>query len=156
MATGSLTRHEIFEYLRPDELNALSESAETLNFKAGATVYQRGQKAICLYVVLSGQVALRLQQKRGVSILIDQVGSGNMFGCSACHAADSYALTAQCMEDSEILRIEAATLNKLLEKDLRMGYAIQSQISQVYFRRYIEATEKLQAIVMSLPVESSP
>ncbi len=156
MAIGSLTRHEIFEYLRPDELNALSESAETLNFKAGATIYQRGQKAVFLYVVLSGQVALRLPKNRGVSILIDQLGSGDMFGSCVSHAADTYALTAQCMEDSEILKIEAAILNELLEKDLRMGYAIQSQISQIYFKRYIEAMEKLQAIVMNIPLESSP
>ncbi len=155
MAIGSLTRQEIFEYLRPDELDALSESAATLSFKAGATVYQRGQKANFLYLVLSGQVVLRLQKNGGVSILIDQLGSGDMFGSCASRAAESYALTAQCMEDSEILRIEAAVLNKLLEKDLRMGYAIQSQISQVYFKRYIETMEKLQAIVMHLPLQSS-
>ena len=155
MAIGSLTRQEIFEYLRPDELNALSESAETLNFKAGATVYHRGQKATCLYVVLSGQVALRIQKNGRLSILIDQLGVGDIFGSCASHAADSYALTAQCMEDSEVLRIEAVTLNKLLEKDLRMGYAIQSKISQVYFKRYVEAMEKLQAIVMNIPLESS-
>ena len=42
----------------------------------------------------------------------------------------------------------------LLDDDPRMGYAIQSKISQIYFKRYVEATNKLQAIVMNLPLEA--
>lgn len=155
MATATLERRVIFEYLRPDELDALSGSAETLCFKAGDTVYESGAKADYLYVVLSGQVALRLPGKKGVNILIDQVTCGDIFGsCVAC-TMDYYTLSAQCTADSRLLRIEAAALKELLDKDLRMGYAIQCEISQIYFKKYIETMEKLQAVVKNIPIESS-
>jgi hypothetical protein len=34
-----------------------------------------------------------------------------------------------------------------------MGYAIQSKISEIYFRRYVEAMNKLQAIIMNIPLQ---
>jgi hypothetical protein len=43
----------------------------------------------------------------------------------------------------------------LLDHDLQLGYALQSYISSVYFRRYIESITKLQAVVHSLPLAPS-
>ena len=53
--------------------------------------------------------------------------------------------------------IEAAVrqVKKLMEKDLKMGYALQVRISQIYFNRYIDSMQKLQAIVMNIPIESA-
>ena len=40
-----------------------------------------------------------------------------------------------------------------MDEELQMGYAIQSQISKIYFNRYIETMRKLQAIVLNIPIE---
>ena len=61
----------------------------------------------------------------------------------------------QCTEDSELLKIGAVSLKRLLDDDPRMGYTIQSKISEIYFRRYIETMRKLQSIVMNIPLEST-
>ena len=53
------------------------------------------------------------------------------------------------------LKIEASTLKKLLDDDLVMGYALQSMISRIYFTRYVETMNKLQAIVQSIPLETA-
>lgn len=155
MAIERLGRQEIFEFLRPEQVDALSNAAEVKKLKAGETVYQKGEKAEHFYIVLSGQVALRLPGKEGVSIPIDQLSGGAMFGSCVSAAMDSYALTAQCTEDSELLKIGAVSLKRLLDDDPRMGYTIQSKISEIYFRRYIETMRKLQSIVMNIPLESA-
>ena len=36
-----------------------------------------------------------------------------------------------------------------------MGDALQTQITALYFGRYIETMQKLQAIVMNLPIQST-
>jgi CRP-like cAMP-binding protein len=152
MARTRLEREEIFDFLRPEQVNALSESAEVVKLKAGETVYEQGEKATFFYVVNSGQVTLRLPGKGGVSILIDQLGRGSMFGSCVSFEMRSYVLTAQCTQPTELLKLKAAALKRLLDDDPRMGYAIQSRISQIYFERYIEAMKKLQAIVMNIPL----
>jgi DNA invertase Pin-like site-specific DNA recombinase len=52
------------------------------------------------------------------------------------------------------LGIGYATLKRLLDDDARLGYAVQSRISQIYFDRYIEAVKKLQAIISTIPLET--
>jgi CRP-like cAMP-binding protein len=144
---------EVFGFLRPEQVDAISERAERVELPAGATVYERGAKADYLYTVLDGEVTLRLPGKGGLSVVIDQVRKGDMFGSCVCFQRDSYALTAQCGADSALLRIESSALKELMDNDLRMGYALQTRLSAVYFGRYIETMRKLQAITMSLPIE---
>ncbi|MEJ2215279.1 MAG: cyclic nucleotide-binding domain-containing protein [Gemmatimonadota bacterium] len=151
-----LVAHDVFSFLRPEQVNAISERAERVRFPAGAIVYERGEKPDYLYAVLDGQVTLHLPGAGGFSIVIDQLGPGDMFGSCMCFQRNAYALTAQCARDCELLKIEAAALKELMDRDLRMGYALQTRISAIYFGRYIETMQKLQAVTMSLPMEYTP
>ena len=45
-------------------------------------------------------------------------------------------------------------MKSLMEKDQRMGHHLQSFISNAYFNRYVDTMQKLQSIVMNLPVEA--
>jgi CRP-like cAMP-binding protein len=155
MATEILEGHEIFRFLRPDQVKELSDTAETVSLQTGETVYQRGEKASHFFVVQSGQVSLRLPGPEGVSILIDQLNRGAVFGSCICLDIDSYSATAQCTGDSQLLKIDAAALKHMMEDDLRAGYAIQTYISKTYFKRYIDTMSKLQAIIMNIPLAIS-
>ena len=151
--TEPIQAQDVFEFLRPEQVHSISNASERISYKAGDTVYQKGAKADYLYTILEGQVALRLPGKSGTNIIIDQLTKGAFFGSCACVRRDAYALTAQCTEDSELLRIERVALKELMEKDLMMGYYLQSKLSEIYFSRYIETMKKLQAIVMNIPIE---
>jgi len=153
MQTAQLEGSEIFQRLRPEQMNVLSSAATEVSFLAGDTVFLRGEPADDFFVVLEGQVALRMLRPDGVSVLIDEVTAGAVFGSCVCFEIETYTLTAQCTEDSRILKIKAATLKKLMDDDLVLGYAIQTVISRVYFKRYIDTMRKLQAIVQSIPLE---
>ena len=154
MAIETLKRQEIFSFLRPEQVDALSDAAEVIKLKAGEVVYRKGAKPEYFFIVLNGEVALRLPGRGEMSILIDEISDGTMFGSCVCLALDSYVCTAQCTKESELLKIRTAVLKELLDDDPRMGYAIQSRISQIYFKRYLETMKKLQAIVMNIPLET--
>lgn len=153
--TETLVAQEVFGSLRSDQVNQISEAAERVSCAAGETVYSRGARAEYFFVVLEGEVTLRMPGKGGVSVVIDQLGKGAMFGSCVCFNRDSYALTAQCTTDSQLLRVKSAVLRDLMDRDLVMGYALQTRISQIYFTRYLETMKKLQAIVMNIPIEPS-
>ncbi len=154
MQTAQLESHEIFQLLRPEQVNTLSAAAEEISLRAGDVVFQRGEAADNFYVVLEGQVALRLPRADGVSVLIDEVTEGTIFGSCVCFQIDSYTLSATCSADSRILKIKAATLKKLMDDDPIMGYAIQTHISRAYFKRYVDTMRKLQSIIQSIPLEA--
>jgi len=154
MVAERLKRQEIFQRLRPEQVDLLSEASKVTKFKAGEMVYRQGEKAERFYIVLKGQVSLRLPARTaGLSVLIDELTEGDLFGGCVSSNLDAYSLNAQCMEDSEILVTSVSALRAIMDRDPRIGYVIQSGISEIYFKRYIETMEKLQAIVMNIPVE---
>ena len=150
-----LIAQEVFGFLRPEQVNALSEASEKVMYEAGSIVYEKGAKAAHFYTIMNGEVTLRLPGRSGINIVIDQLTKGAMFGSCVCFRSDAYALTAQCTEDSELLKIDNAALKNLMDSDLMMGYALATRLSEIYFGRYIETMEKLQAIVMNIPIESA-
>lgn len=151
---GTLTAREVFAFLLPEQVNAISEAAERLTCVTGDTVYAKNDKADHFFIVLDGEITLRLPGKGGVSLVIDQLGKGAVFGGCIGYPRKAYALTAQCSEDAQLLKIRNSALKSLMERDLRMGYHLQGYISNAYFRRYIDTMQKLQAIVMNIPVEA--
>ena len=155
MAIEQLDRSEVFQFLRPDQLKKISDVAHVESFRAGETVYEKGARADHFYIVLEGQVSLRLPGRSGVSIQIDELTSGAIFGSCVCFQLVDYSLNAQCTRDSRLLKISSAILKELMDQDLVMGYTIQTQISRIYFQRYIETMNKLQSIVMNLPLEAT-
>ena len=148
-----LESQDVFGYLLPKQVHAISETAETIVLHAGQTVYAHGEPADFIYVVLDGEVMLRLPGRGGVSVPIDQVGAGALFGSCVCFDIATYSTTAQSIGESRLLKIRARVFKELMDDDPRMGYALQRRISQIYFRRYLDTMRKLQTVVMSLPVE---
>ena len=108
-----LSAPDVFGFLRPEQVNAISEAAERLTCSAGEIVYRQGERADHFFTVLEGEVALRLPGRGGFSIVIDQLTRKAMFGACVCFNRDSYALTAQCVEDSVLLKTQNAALKKL-------------------------------------------
>lgn len=154
MVHERLVGQEVFQFLRPEQMKAISDVAEVVEFGAGDTVYEKDSRANHFYVVLDGQVSLRLPGPSSVSIQIDELTKGAMFGSCVCFQLIDYSLNAQCTSASKLLKIESATLKELMDNDLLMGYTIQTQISRIYFNRYIDTMKKLQSIVLSLPLET--
>ncbi|MFA4917355.1 MAG: cyclic nucleotide-binding domain-containing protein [Syntrophales bacterium] len=147
--TMKLKGKEIFDYLTPKQVEKISNSAVIIQCKAGEPVYERGEKATHFFIVLKGKVSLVYPVKKGMNVTIDELTAGNMFGLSSFFEMDHhYYLSAQCLEDSEILKIKFETLKRLMEEELLLGYMLQTKISEVYFKRYINAMKNLKAVVL--------
>ena len=50
MTTATLNATKVFSYLRPEEIDILSNYASTEQYKAGAIVYRKGQPAARAHV----------------------------------------------------------------------------------------------------------
>lgn len=154
MPVEPLNKEGIFKYLRPDQIDVLSKYADLMDLKAGAYVYHRGANAKFFYVVISGRVLLQIPgKKKNADIIIEQLGEGGVFGRCISFSLNSYFLDAKCLENTQVLRINADVLREILEEDLHMGYHLQSEISRVYYLRYIDTMKKLQAMVQNIPAD---
>ncbi len=151
MERTGLRGHNLFQMLQPKQVETISDATEELVLDAGSAVYHAGEPAEYLYVVREGRVALR-GVSGGVTLHVDDVMPGEIFGTCLCSGRNTYALEAQCEEKTTLMRVRADVFNRTLHNDPILGYAVQAYISGVYFRRYLDAITKLQTVVQALPL----
>ena len=149
MVIEKLKSHELFRPLSPKEVEKISAASGVMKLKEGERVYGDGFPATHLFVLLKGRVELQRPTKEGLVLLVDDLAEGSVFGVSSLTGMERHLLDAVCVEDSEVLKLEARVLRQVLDENPRVGYAIQQKISEIFFKRYVEAMEKLQAIVQA-------
>jgi CRP-like cAMP-binding protein len=151
MVGEKLQHHELFGLLTPKEVERLSNVSGVVKLRKGERVYAEGIPASHLFVLLKGKVELRRPAKGRLSLLVDEVGEGGVFGVSSLTGGDRYLLNAECVEDSEVLKVESQTLRRILDENPAIGYTVQRRISQIFFKRYVDAMERLRSVAMAVP-----
>ena len=155
MNTESLSSHEVFSFLRPQQLKAVSDVSQVVLCGKGETVFRNGEPASFLYAVLEGQVSLDLSRENGGSVHIDDVSTGALFGSCLCFDRNSYAVTATCSAAAKLLKISADRLKQVMDDDPATGYQVQRMVSRTYFTRYLETMKMLQNIAATLALKAS-
>lgn len=146
--TGELKKVELFTVFSDAQLKKVAEITEKKSYKAKAHVYERGDRAKYLFVVTKGLVSLReLQPGDQVGIAFEMRERGEMFGAACFMKPQQYTLTAFCLEDSELIAVDADKLFDLCDTDPEMGYKLMRKIAQLYFERYKVAKRQLREMV---------
>ena len=152
MAVEKLERHELFELLSPKEIERLSGASGVVKLKEGERLCSEDIPASHLFVLLKGRVELKRPTKGGPSLLIEDLLPGSIFGVSCLTGTERYLLNAECVEDSEVLKMEGGVLRQILDESPLVGYTIQRKISQIFFKRYVYAMERLESIMQAMPL----
>ena len=155
MVGEMLQQHELFGLLTPKEVETLSNVSGVIKLGKGEIVYGEGIPASHLFVLLKGRVELRRPAKGGVSFLVDEVAEGGVFGVSSLTGGERYLLNAKCVEDSEVLKVESQVLRGILDDNPAIGYALQRRISEIFFKRYVDAMERLRSTLLAVLMETT-
>ena len=139
---------ELFDLLSDEQLEKLAEITEKKSYKTHDHIYERGNAAKHLFVVKKGLVSLRrIDPGDEVGIAFETREPGELFGAASFMHPQYYTLTAVCLEDSEVLAIDADKLFELCKKDPTVGYQLMLKIAQIYFERYKTAKRSLHDVV---------
>ncbi len=145
---SDLRQYEIFGVFSDDQLSELARISEKKAYKRPEHIYERGDPATHLFLVNKGLVSLRdIRFGDLVGISFETCGPGALFGTASLMKPHEYSLTAVCMEDSEVIAIEAKGLSELCEKSPGLGHCFMLVIAQLYFERYKRAKKQLCEMV---------
>ncbi|MGD8980760.1 MAG: cyclic nucleotide-binding domain-containing protein [Desulfobacterales bacterium] len=157
---------KVEEFNKFDFFNAFSEKqlAELIkvtgkkNYAKGSNIYKEGDRANQIFIVSKGWVSLRkIDPEKDIGISFENRGRGELFGTACFMKPQQYTLNAICMEDSEVLVMDADKLFDLFQKDYQIGYLFLKEIATVYFERYKSVKKQLYemvkapAIITALP-----
>lgn len=139
---------ELFGILSDAQLDELAKISEERSFNKGDRIYQKGDRAKDMFVVLKGLVSLReINPGDEVGIAFERRERGEFFGSASFMKPQEYTLTAVCLEDTEVVTVDADRLFELCEQDPDLGYKFMKKIAQIYFERYKVAKRQIHEMV---------
>lgn len=149
-----LTGHTLFQSFPPEQVESISRVSSSRELEKGAIIYDSDRKATHVFVLLEGEVHLRMPATQGeTGMLVSRVGKGEFFGIAPLLGCDRYTTRAQCAGASKILYIEAQALATLLKANPLIGQQMMSVVARVYFDRYQRMIERIQKVITDLAVD---
>lgn len=151
-------KFDFFNAFSEKQLAELAKVTEKKTFKKGSEIYKEGDRANHIFMVSKGWVSLRkVDPERDLGISFENREKGELFGTACFMKPQEYTLNAICMEDSEVMAMDADKLFDLFQKDYQIGYLFLREIAKVYFERYKSVKRQLYemvkapAIITALP-----
>src|SRR5450759_4889161 len=124
-----------FTSLSAAEIQFLAPFFAPQTWVAGTVVFEQGDYAEYLYLVVSGELTIRYKPDDGPMMNMTHVQPGGIFGWSAAMGNPTYTSGAVCALDSEVLRIRGADLRMLCGKHPELGKVILDRLSAIIAER---------------------
>ena len=145
---GDFNKFDFFNAFSEKQLVEIAKITETKTFKKGSEIYKEGDRANHIFMVSKGWVSLRkIDPERDLGISFENREKGELFGTACFMKPQEYTLNAVCMEDSEVMAMDADKLFDLFQKDYQIGYLFLKEIAKVYFERYKSVKRQLYEMV---------
>ncbi len=147
----SLAHSPFFAGLSEDALAQLAALADYVCFPEGKVIFQQGDPATKLYVLLDGWVDLTMTSNnqsthREVVMTITQ---GEVFGWSAVVEPYVYTASAHCATPVIVLAFSGQDLLTLFLRDVQLCYTLMNRICRVIAERLESTRAQLVSLFLS-------
>ena len=157
MRKFDIEKKEIFSLLTPNQIAELSEIAVIKDFEEGQIIYDRKEEAKDLFILLEGEVSLRIPSNKDKSIEdfsleIDKIlHQGEVFGTNFLFNVKRYMTRANVVKPSKIMILDGEKFLDIIREN-KSEFVIMSYLAKVYFQRYINAMKEFEECIMQTDV----
>ena len=145
---NDLKKFDTLSLFSEDQLAEIAKITEKQTFKKGGQIYQEGDRANHIFLVTKGLVSMRkISPGDTIGISFESREKGDLFGTACFMKPQEYTLNSVCLEDSEVMAIDADKLFELFQQHPEVGYKFMKEISKIYFERYKIAKRQIHAMV---------
>lgn len=135
MFRQDLTQFSIFEGLDNHQINQLSPYLIECVLPKDRMIFEQGQPAEHLYILLGGQVVVRYKPYDGPVLDVAHIEPGGVFGWSAALRRDVYTSGAMAVQESLAYRIRGSNLPVVCEKYPETGNVFLERLASVIAER---------------------
>jgi len=134
----------MFEFLGAEELDRLYSLCTTEKYPKGDYIFLECDPPRNLYVVVRGEVKLLKQTEDGRETIVEMVYPGEIFGEEAVFDGQPYPMTAQALEDVELLSISRSDFFGFLRDNPDLALEIITELGA----RLRQAQNTIRALAM--------
>ena len=152
-----LSKYPLFSFLKPAQLKKIAKIARELSVERGEVLFRENNRAEAFYVLLKGSVELlfvvdvEYHPELRKELRFRVIYPGETFGISAFIEPYILTATARAVEPSQVIKIDAAHLLEMCQKDEKLAYTLIQQVAKTAMDR-LNAT-RLQLAAVWKPAE---
>jgi len=128
-------RSPFFEGMTPPQRDLLRPLFSACDCNEGELLFEQGESAEYLYLVVSGEVIVRYKPEDGPELIVARVKPGGIVGWSAALGSRQYTSGAICGMDSQLLRVRGADLRRLCNLHPDTGVLVLERLADVIAER---------------------
>jgi len=134
----------MFEFLEAEELDRLYALSSTEKVAKGEYVFLECDQPRNLYTVVKGEVKLLKQTEDGRETIVEMAYPGEIFGEEAIFDGQPYPMTAQALDDVELLAVSRTDFFTFLRDNPDLALEIITELGT----RLREAQNTIRALAM--------
>lgn len=134
---------DLFQGFDAEEMREVERVTTTRTFKRGDVIYMPGETGEALFLLRSGAVQIYRMSPEGRKLVIAQLLPFSFFGEMSCIGQGMYDTFAEVVEDSTIVTMNCAVLNRLLSTKPEVA----RRILEAFGRRVLDAERQLEETV---------
>ena len=152
MKKYEIIEKEIFSLLTSKQIGEISDSAIIKDFETDQIIYERKEVAKNLFILLEGEVSLRVPGRddtniESLSLEIENIKQhGALFGSNLLFDVKRYVTRARVIKPSKVMILDAEKFLEIIRKN-RSEFIVMSYLAKVYFHRYINAMKEFEECV---------
>ena len=149
MKKYEIVEKEIFSLLTSKQIAEISEAAVIKDFEADQIIYDRKEEAKNLFILLEGEVSLRVPSRDDISIEslsleIEKIAQhGALFGTNLLFDVKRYMTRARVIKPSKVMILDAKKFLEIIQQN-KSEFIVMSYLAKVYFQRYINAMKEFE------------
>lgn len=129
------THFPIFAGLDSSQISQLTPFLVECHFVKDCVIFEQGQPAEYLYILLSGEVVIHYKPYDGPPLNVARIEPGGVFGWSAALRRDLYTSGALAVKDSLAFRIQGSSLQALAAQDPETAEILLDRLAGVIAER---------------------
>lgn len=134
----------IFKDIPHEIVRLHAYTAERRRYAKGETIFRRGDRSWCAYLVLSGAVAL-LMEGEEKAMPLQTFGPNDFYGYMALLAEYPWPLTSRAESETEVLTLSRESFRKIWVRFPEKCFSIVEKLVQMRMRRLAAHMETLAA-----------
>lgn len=119
----------LFEDLTPEQRELIQPLFIPCSEGLGTVIFEQGEAARYLYLVVEGEVFIRFKPDDGPPIQVARVPPGGVVGWSAALGSPGYTSSAICADDTRMLRVSGEALRRLCENHPEIGALVLDRLA---------------------------
>jgi CRP-like cAMP-binding protein len=126
---------EVFQGLNTSQLSQIKPWMELCHFPDGMIIFEQGQAANALYILLEGEVFIEYKPYDGPLLTVSRILPGGVFGWSAALGRKYYTSAAISHASSSAFCITRQNLHTICDQDPETGGILIDSLASVIAER---------------------